>query len=94
MATIDKKTPCALAQAYVWWQEPEETLKDPAKILRQILQMGTPSDYAAACDIWGEAAFRDALVTAPPGALDERSWVFWHGVYHIAITPLPRRSFA
>lgn len=87
-------TPDYLARAYVWWQRPEAALKEPAVILRQILRLGTPRDYLAACDIWGEQALRDALVTAPPGALDERSWAFWHRYYGLEMKPFPRRRFA
>ena len=68
-------------------------MRSPVKILRQILNMGSSSDYASACEIWGEQAFRDALVTAPPGALNERAWVFWHRCYGIEMKPLPRRHF-
>jgi hypothetical protein len=93
MTPIIKTTPEALAEAYVWWQPPDESLRDPAAILRQILNIGTPDDYASACRIWGEQAFRDALVAAPPGALDERSWTFWHRCYHLPVPPFPRRRF-
>jgi hypothetical protein len=63
-------------------------------VLRQILKMGTPPDYEAACRFWGEEAFKAALVTAPAGALDERSWVFWHGVYGIEPAAFPQRRFS
>lgn len=93
MPTIKNMTPEALAEAYVWWLAPKEALRTPAKILHQILKMGNPSDYESACDIWGEQALKNALVSAPPGALNERSWVFWHRCYHIEIKPVPQRHF-
>jgi hypothetical protein len=88
-----KRTPESLAAAYVWWQTPEESLRDPAPVLRQILKMGTPPDYEAACQFWGEDAFKRALVAAQPGAIDERSWLFWHRCYGFDPEPLPRRTF-
>lgn len=94
METASKPTQEYLAAAYVWWQSPEATLREPEKILRQILRIGTPCDYIAACEIWGETALRHALVTAPPGALDERSWEFWHRYYGIEVKPRPKRVFA
>jgi hypothetical protein len=94
MKPSSKATPEYLAAAYVWWQNPETSLKEPEKILRQILKMGTAGDYVAACEIWGEEAFRSALVTAPPGALDERSWQFWHRYFGMEPPAVPRRSFA
>ena len=67
-----------LAARYEWWLAPSEILRTPRLLLRQILRFGTEDDYVAARRQWGSAAFKRALVTAPPGALDERSWVFWH----------------
>ena len=84
----------ALARRYVWWQSPSQTLADSAKLLCQILNIGTAEDYLAALEIWGEQAFRDALRNALPGALDDRSWAFWHRYYGMEIPPPPRRSFA
>jgi hypothetical protein len=92
--TSSKPTPEYLAAAYVWWQSPEASLREPDKILRQILKTGTPGDYVAACEIWGEEAFRQALLTAPPGAVDERSWEFWHRYYRLEARPMPKRAFA
>lgn len=94
MNSAAKSTPEYLAAAYVWWQSPELSVKEPERILRQILKMGTPSDYLAAREIWGEEAFRRALVTAPAGALDERSWEFWHRYYGIEAKAMPKRTFA
>lgn len=82
-----------LAERYVWWQEPTETLREPPVLLRQILRLGTGDDYGAARRIWGIAAFKRALVTAPPGALDKRSWVFWHRHYRLRLKAFPRRHF-
>ena len=82
-----------LAERYVWWQSPAETLRTPRVLLRQILRLGTEDDYIAARRYWGEAAFKRALVSAPPGAIDERSWVFWHRHYQLRPKAFPRRRF-
>jgi len=84
----------ALAGRYVWWQPATETLASPVILLRQILTMGTADDYIAAREHWGEQAFRDALISAPAGSLDERSWVFWHRQYELPLKPFPKRSFS
>ena len=84
----------ALAARYVWWQAPAETLRNRSRLLCQILSLGTAEDYVLAVEIWGEAAFRDALRNALPGALDDRSWAFWHRYYDLEIPPPPRRNFA
>jgi len=83
-----------LARRYVWWQPVSTTFARPEKLLCQILAIGTAEDYVAALGIWGETAFRDALRNALPGAVDDRSWAFWHRYYGMEPRPPPRRSFA
>ena len=83
----------ALALRYVWWQSAAETLASPEVLLRQILRIGTANDYVAGCMLWSEDAFRRALTSAPPGSLDERSWVFWHRHYGLPERSFPKRSF-
>jgi hypothetical protein len=90
---LSRRARLQLAERYVWWQEPTETLRTPPTLLRQILRLGTEDDYLAARGYWGEAAFKRALVDASPGALDARSWIFWHRHYHLKSKPFPRRHF-
>ncbi len=82
-----------LARRYVWWQEPGAALGDVPRLLCQIMAFGTARDYVAARRVWGEGAFKDALRTARPGALDERSWVFWHRYFELPPCALPKRQF-
>jgi hypothetical protein len=65
-----------LAARYVWWQPPAVTCREPLPLPWSVLNLGTAEDYLAVRDRFGEAALIDALRRAPPGALDERSWVF------------------
>ena len=67
-----------LARRYVWWLPPEEALERPALVLCQLMQLGTYEDVAAAVEVVGEDGLRDALLHAPPGVLDPRSWTYWH----------------
>ena len=82
-----------LARRYVWWMDPDAALGDPPRLLCQIMAFGTARDYVAARRLWGEGAFKDALRTARPGALDERSWVFWHRHFELPPCALPKRHF-
>lgn len=82
-----------LARRYVWWRAPEEVLADPPALLRQILSLGTADDYVAARSLFGEDALRDALVTAPPGAIDDRSTAFWRRHFGLPDKAPPRRRF-
>jgi hypothetical protein len=82
-----------LARRYVWWQEPAETLADVRHLLRQIMALGRPEDYRTALDLWGRDAFVGALESAPPGAMDDRSWYFWRRHFNLAEVPPPLRCF-
>lgn len=82
-----------LARRYVWWQEPVAVLCDPPRLLCQIMAFGTARDYVAARNIWGEGAFRDALLGALPGAMDARSWAYWHRHFKLPERPMPKRCF-
>jgi hypothetical protein len=66
-----------LARTYVWWQAPEITLRDPHRLLCQILRYGRPEDYVAAVEIWGDGALRAALLAARRGEIDAKSTHFW-----------------
>ncbi len=92
-ATQQKDEQQRLARRYVWWMDPEAALRDPPRLLCQIMAFGTARDYVAARREWGEGAFKDALRTARPGALDERSWVFWHRHFELPPCALPKRQF-
>jgi hypothetical protein len=94
MTLISRDELETLARRYVWWQAPGETLESPDVLLLQILRLGTADDYMTAREHWGEAAFKRALTTAPAGALDERSWVFWHRQYGLPLKPAAKRSFS
>ena len=82
-----------LARRYVWWREPKAGLGDLPHLLCQIMALGTARDYVAARRNWGEAAFKDALRSARPGAMDERSWVYWHRHFELPERPMPTRCF-
>jgi hypothetical protein len=82
-----------LARRYVWWQEPERTLAEPRMLLWQLLSLGTAEDYLIAREVYGEAAFREALIEAPPGAVDARSRHFWALQFGMKPLPEPRRRF-
>jgi hypothetical protein len=84
----------AITARYVWWQPVEETLREPTVLLWSVLKTGTAEDYLAIRDRFGEAALIDALRHAPPGAIDDRSWLFWHRHYRLPETPPPRRRLA
>ncbi len=82
-----------LARRYAWWKEPDEAMHDLPHLLCQIMAFGTAEDYVVARQIWGEAAIKKALQNARPGAMDDRSWAFWHRYYNLPLRTLPKRRF-
>ncbi len=93
LATRHEEERERLARRYVWWREPETALHDLPRLLCQIMAFGTAREYVAARHIWGEAAFKDALRGALPGAMDGRSWAFWHRHFKLPERALPTRCF-
>ena len=71
-----------------------ETLTERRKLLCAIMRLGTAADYVLARELFGEVAFEEALRTAGPGDLDERSWLFWHRHFAREPGPYPKRRFA
>jgi hypothetical protein len=82
----------ALAARYVWWRPPDETLSEPVALLRSVLKAGTAEDYVLVRGHYGEPALIEALLSAPPGAIDDRSWRFWRRRFGLPDTPPPRRQ--
>jgi len=87
-----------LAARYVWWLPSEETLRPPAyHLLLQIMRYATWEDAQAALEHFGANVFKDALRSAPAGALNPRSWNFWHLFLGLAkdpgdVPPMPARK--
>ncbi len=71
---------------------PEVASSRPEVLLCQVMQLGTWEDFRLARELFGEAAIKDALLHAPPGILDKRSWNFWNLFYgSVPIPPMPVR---
>jgi hypothetical protein len=72
------------ATRYIWWQEPEQALRHPLRIVAQVMNLGDHDDVQRMLAVLGPAAFRDALLRAEPGWFSERSWGYW--CYRLGIT--------
>jgi hypothetical protein len=85
----------SVARRVVWFQEPEETLADPVQFLAHVMTYGTIQDLAALEGIIGPEEFSQALVEAPPGVFDARSWAYWHLRHgRQPAPPLPSRTLS
>jgi len=81
-----------IARELFWWQEPEVSLADPRRFLAQVMTLGTWEEVKLVEREFGADALRDALVNAPAGVFDGRSWVYWRGVFGLGEAELPLRS--
>ena len=86
-----------LGQKYLWWMKPPEVAKDQARLVAQVMNMGTFEDARLVEKTLGKGKLRSVLKGAAPGQFDRRAWTFWH--YRLglakpdAVPPLPQRRF-
>ena len=82
-----------VAQKLIWWQQPAETLKNPLRLVAQVMTLGTWEDVKTAQAAFGKTIFQAVLENPPAGVFDPASWVYWHNVFGIhPIPPLPMRK--
>ncbi len=84
-----------VAGRLLWWISPDEALKDPMRLVAQVMSLGSWNDVETVERIWGEEVFRAVMDDAPPGLFTARRWNYWHvRLGRLPAPPLPRRSFA
>ena len=87
-----------LARKYLWWMKPQQVVKDPDRLIAQIMNLGTFEDARLVEASFGRDRLRRVLRNAAPGQFDEKSWAFWHYRLDLAepdrVPPLPRREIA
>jgi hypothetical protein len=81
-----------IARELFWWLSPEVSLANPRRFLAQVMTLGTWNEVRRVKDSFGWDAFRDALLHAPPGVFDGRSWAYWHAFFGLPEAEMPRRS--
>jgi len=89
---IDQEQLKRIAQEIFWWQSPEISLANPRRFLAQLMTLGTWREVQMVKDGFGWDAFKDALVNAPAGVFDRRSWEYWHAFFNLPSVEMPRRS--
>jgi hypothetical protein len=83
-----------IARKVVWYDAPEETLKDLRTFLGHLMVYGSPADIAVVLRYVPEEEFRRALEEASPGVFTVEAWHRWHEHFGILPVPsLPRRRF-
>ena len=67
-----------LATKYVWWKTPDEALRQPERIVAQVMNIGDYEDVLDLVEQMGEDELRRVLAHAEIGQFNERSWIYWH----------------
>lgn len=84
----------ALSQRVIWFESAEEALANPVRFAAYAMTYGTHEDMQLLRRYWDDDDLREALFSAPPGIMDNRSWAYWHlmaGQY--PPPPMPVRNF-
>ncbi len=87
-----------LAEKYVWWKSPDETLLTPERLIAQVMNIGDYDDVLLLVEDVGDDALRNVLVHAEAGQFSERSWAYWHYRLGLAspnqVPAIPARKYA
>lgn len=81
----------ALAGRLVWFEPPEQALADPVRLLAYAFRHARSNEMAILRGHLGDEQLREALMNAPPGIIDARSWAYWHLMLDLEPGPLPQR---
>ena len=92
MKRSDTKQLKGIAKELFWWQPPEISLANPRRFLAQVMTLGTWDEVQQVKEVLGWDAFKDALLNAPAGVMDPRSWAYWHVYFGLPEAKMPRRS--
>ncbi|HET7266493.1 MAG TPA: hypothetical protein VFJ15_00125 [Oleiagrimonas sp.] len=94
---IDSTTLKPLARKYIWWQTPELAVRQPERVIAQVMDIGDHADVEALAGRVGDNVLREVLRHAQPGQFRSRSWNYWHYRLRLAKTDqvpsLPARHF-
>jgi hypothetical protein len=84
----------AISRRIVWFEEPEEALKNPLRFVAYAMRYATHQDMNVIRRFIDDDALKEALRHAPAGIIDPRSWAYWHvklGIF--PPPPMPERKF-
>jgi hypothetical protein len=84
----------ALAARLIWFEPAADAPADPVRFAAYAFARATHEDMKTLRRYLTDDDLREALLKAPPGIIDPRSWCYWHvrlGRY--PAPPLPVRRF-
>lgn len=77
-----------LAQKYVWWKQPEDTVQNQDYLMARVLTIGTMEDAFTAIAVLGTKGLKDLLHNPPSGIFNKRSYYFWY--YWLGLSDVPQ----
>jgi hypothetical protein len=85
----------ALAKRIIWFEAPQQALADPVRLLAYAFKYADIEDISALRTAYSEEDLRNALINAPPGIIDARSWAYWNLILRDLSPPppMPTRTF-
>ncbi len=82
------------ARRIIWFMEPEQALENTVQLLAYAMKHSMDEDMALLLEHVGMDGLRQALESAPPGIIDERSWSYWNArIGRYPAPPMPQRTF-
>lgn len=75
---IDLETLKRLAAKYIWWKEPEAAIRQPERVVAQVMDIGDYDDVQTLAAQAGDDYLREILAHAEIGQFSGRSWFYWH----------------
>lgn len=88
-----------ISRRYLWWQAAEGAQHSPARMLAQIMNLGTYDDIRRIEAVFDPSDLAKVLADAEPGWFSARSWAFWKGRLSMSAGQTiqeepPKRSFS
>ena len=90
---LDSTELLAVAKRVIWFEAPQESLRDTNRFLAYLMTYGRLEELLIARKYFSDESFDRALRNAPPGIFDIRSWTYWNLHYgHDPVPALPQRQ--
>jgi hypothetical protein len=85
----------ALAKRIIWFEAPRQALADPVRFLAYAFKYADIDDIGAIRTTYSRDDLINALINAPPGIIDARSWAYWNLILRDLSPPppMPTRTF-
>jgi hypothetical protein len=95
MQPIARNELVPFARRYIWWQDPEQAVASPQRVVARVMNIGDYDDVQAVAKLVGDDYLREVLTHAEIGQFNARSWHYWHYRLGLAepgqVPPLPTR---